>query len=148
MLGVDDRPRELLIKTELDAAGFVRVTVRDSGIGFDPRDGQKLFTAFYTTKPQGMGIGLSVSRSIIECHHGRIWAVANEGPGATFSFAIPAVLNQPKTRAAAVRDLHYASENPPGMWDSQWTHQTTSFSSWTTITGSAQPMSSFSRASI
>ena len=89
MLGVDDRPRELLIKTELDDAGLVRVTVRDSGIGFDPRDAERLFTAFYTTKPQGMGIGLSVSRSIIESHHGRIWAVANEGPGATFSFAIP-----------------------------------------------------------
>jgi signal transduction histidine kinase len=89
MLGVDDRPRELLLKTELDEANCVRVTVRDSGIGFNPRDAQRLFTAFYSTKPQGMGIGLSVSRSIVESHHGRIWAVVNEGPGATFSFAIP-----------------------------------------------------------
>ena len=89
MLGVDDRPRELLIKTELDNDGLVRVAVRDSGTGFDPRNEEKLFTAFYTTKPQGMGIGLSVSRSIIESHHGRIWAVVNDGPGATFSFAIP-----------------------------------------------------------
>jgi PAS domain S-box-containing protein len=89
MLGVEDRPREVLIKTGLDAADCVRVTVRDSGIGFDARDAEKLFTGFYTTKPQGMGIGLSVSRSIVASHHGRIWADVNEGPGATFSFAIP-----------------------------------------------------------
>ena len=89
MLAVDDRPRELHIKTELDADGLVRVTIRDSGVGFDSRDAEKLFRAFFSTKSQGMGIGLSVSRSIIESHHGRIWAVKNEGPGATFAFAIP-----------------------------------------------------------
>ena len=89
MLAVDDRPREIHIKTELDADDLVRVTVRDSGVGFDSRDADKLFEAFFSTKPQGMGIGLSVSRSIIESHHGRIWAVKNEGPGATFAFAIP-----------------------------------------------------------
>jgi PAS domain S-box-containing protein len=89
MLAVDDRPRELSIKTELDTDGLVRVTVRDSGVGFDSRDADKLFTAFFSTKPQGMGIGLSVSRSIIESHHGRIWAAKNDGPGATFAFAIP-----------------------------------------------------------
>ena len=89
MLAVDDRPREIHIKTELDADDLVRVTVRDSGVGFDSRDADKLFGAFFSTKPQGMGIGLSVSRSIIESHHGRIWAVKNEGPGATFAFAIP-----------------------------------------------------------
>jgi PAS domain S-box-containing protein len=89
MLFVDDRPRELLIRTELDEDGLVRASVRDSGVGFDPRDAEKLFRAFYSTKPQGMGIGLSVSRSIVESHHGRIWAAVNEGPGATFSFAIP-----------------------------------------------------------
>jgi len=89
MLAVDDRPRELSIKTELDTDGLVRLTVRDSGVGFDSRDADKLFTAFFSTKPQGMGIGLSVSRSIIESHHGRIWAAKNDGPGATFAFAIP-----------------------------------------------------------
>jgi signal transduction histidine kinase len=89
MLAVDDRPREIHIKTEPDADDFVRVTVRDSGVGFNSEDADKLFKAFFTTKPQGMGIGLSVSRSIIESHHGRIWAVTNEGPGATFAFAIP-----------------------------------------------------------
>ena len=89
MLTVDDRPREIHIKTEVDADDRVRVTVRDSGVGFDARHADKLFGAFFSTKPQGMGIGLSVSRSIIESHHGRIWAVKNQGPGATFAFAIP-----------------------------------------------------------
>jgi PAS domain S-box-containing protein len=89
MLTVDDRPREIHIKTELDADDLVRVTVRDSGVGFDSLDADKLFGAFFTTKPRGMGIGLSVSRSIIESHHGRIWAVKNAGPGATFAFAVP-----------------------------------------------------------
>jgi PAS domain S-box-containing protein len=89
MLAVNDRPREIQVKTELDADDLVRVTVRDSGVGFDSQDADKLFAAFFSTKPQGMGIGLSVSRSIIESHRGRIWAVKNEGPGATFAFAIP-----------------------------------------------------------
>jgi PAS domain S-box-containing protein len=89
MLTVDDRQREMHIKTELDADDRVRVTVRDNGVGFDSRHADKLFGAFFSTKPQGMGIGLSVSRSIIESHHGRIWAVKNEGPGATFAFAVP-----------------------------------------------------------
>jgi signal transduction histidine kinase len=89
MVGVSDRPRELLIKTEYDAASEVRLTVRDSGVGFDPRNSHQLFTTFFSTKPEGMGVGLSVSRAIIEGHHGRIWAVANEGPGATFLFSLP-----------------------------------------------------------
>src|SRR5262249_55215728 len=72
-----------------DDGDCVCVTVRDSGVGFDPRDMEKLFKSFFTTKPQGMGIGLSVSRSIIENHHGRLWAAVNQGPGATFAFAIP-----------------------------------------------------------
>jgi PAS domain S-box-containing protein len=93
-----DGPRELLIQTALDEDDRVRVTVRDSGMGFDPRDAEKLFAAFYSTKPQGMGIGLSVSRSIIESHHGRIWAAANEGRGATVSFSIP---HGPDTAAAS-----------------------------------------------
>ena len=58
-------------------------------MGLDPQGMDKLFEAFYTTKPEGMGIGLSVSRSIIERHHGRLWATSNQGPGATFSFSIP-----------------------------------------------------------
>jgi PAS domain S-box-containing protein len=89
MVGVDDRPRELLIQTERDETDGVRLSVMDAGVGFGPEVAGKVFEAFYTTKSDGMGIGLSVSRSIIEAHHGRLWATANEGPGATFSFSIP-----------------------------------------------------------
>jgi signal transduction histidine kinase len=86
---IDDRPRQLLIKTEPDEGDQVRVSVQDAGVGFDPQAIKKLFEAFYTTKDGGMGIGLSVSRSIIESHHGRLWARPNEGSGATFSFSLP-----------------------------------------------------------
>lgn len=89
MSTVDDRPRDLVIRTERDEGDRVRLSVKDAGIGFDPESMDRLFEAFYTTKNAGMGIGLSVSRSIIEAHHGRLWAMANDGPGATFSFSIP-----------------------------------------------------------
>jgi signal transduction histidine kinase len=89
MSNVDDRPRQLVIRTERDEGDCVRLTVQDAGVGFEAQAVDKLFDAFYTTKSGGMGIGLSVSRSIIEGHHGRIWAVPNDGPGATFSFSIP-----------------------------------------------------------
>jgi signal transduction histidine kinase len=91
MRDIDDRPRDLLVSTRLDEGERVRVTVRDVGVGLDPENADKLFDAFYTTKSSGMGIGLSVSRSIIERHQGRIWADQNDGPGATFSFSIPRV---------------------------------------------------------
>jgi len=89
MSGVDDRPRQLVIRTERDEDDHVRLTVQDAGVGFDPQGVERLFEAFYTTKSDGMGIGLSVSRSIIESHHGRLWAASNDGPGATFSFSLP-----------------------------------------------------------
>jgi PAS domain S-box-containing protein len=89
MLGVTDRPRQLLIRTESEDGNRVRVSVRDAGTGFDGQNTDNLFEAFYTTKRDGMGIGLSVSRSIIERHQGRLWAESNDGPGATFSFSIP-----------------------------------------------------------
>jgi PAS domain S-box-containing protein len=88
MTDVHDRQRVLLVKTERDA-GDVRVTVRDAGVGLDHQSLERVFDPFYTTKTGGMGIGLSVSRSIIESHHGRLWAAPNDGPGATFSFSIP-----------------------------------------------------------
>jgi PAS domain S-box-containing protein len=91
MMSVHDRPRQLLIATELDADNRVRLTVRDVGVGLDVQTLDKLFDPFYTTKTDGMGIGLSVSRSIIESHHGSLWAVPNHGPGATFAFAIPVI---------------------------------------------------------
>jgi PAS domain S-box-containing protein len=89
MDSVEDRPRELLIRTERDATDGVRLSVMDSGVGFRPEVAEKLFDAFYTTKNDGMGIGLSVSRSIIDAHHGRLWARVNDGPGATFFLSIP-----------------------------------------------------------
>jgi PAS domain S-box-containing protein len=89
MSAVNDRPRELLIRTERDEDDRVRLTVKDVGVGFAPQAADRLFESFYTTKPGGMGIGLSVSRSIIDAHQGRLWAALNDGPGCTFSFAIP-----------------------------------------------------------
>jgi PAS domain S-box-containing protein len=89
MSGVDDRQRQLLIQTEPDEGGQVRLSVHDAGVGFNPQVVDRLFDSFYTTKNDGMGIGLSVSRSIIASHHGRLWATLHEGPGATFSFSIP-----------------------------------------------------------
>ena len=89
MREVDGRVRELTIRTDLEAGERLRVSVRDTGVGVDQQSMDKLFDAFYTTKQGGMGIGLSVSRSIVERHHGRLWVEPNEGPGATFGFSIP-----------------------------------------------------------
>jgi PAS domain S-box-containing protein len=89
MRDVPDRARDLLIATAMESANEVRLSVRDSGVGIDPQRIDRIFDAFYTTKATGMGMGLSISRSIIQSHQGRLWAAANEGPGATFSFCIP-----------------------------------------------------------
>jgi signal transduction histidine kinase len=89
MSGIEDRPRQLAIKTERDEDDQVRLTVRDAGVGIDPANPDRLFEAFYTTKSAGMGMGLSISRSIIESHRGCLWAAPNDGPGASFSFSIP-----------------------------------------------------------
>ena len=89
MVEVHDRPRQLVIRTERENGDHVRVTVRDAGVGFSRQTLDEVFDAFYTTKSGGMGIGLSVSRSIVERHHGRLWAETNDGPGATFAFSIP-----------------------------------------------------------
>jgi PAS domain S-box-containing protein len=89
MAGVSDRPRELFIRSEA-CDDRVAVSVHDSGVGVDMRVVDRLFDAFYTTKPRGMGMGLSISRSIIEGHGGRLWAMPNADYGATFQFALPA----------------------------------------------------------
>ena len=86
---VEDRARELVIKTQGDEEGQVQVSVRDSGIGLDEESMQKIFAPFYSTKPAGMGMGLSISRSIIQNHGGRLWAEPNEGPGTSFHFTVP-----------------------------------------------------------
>src|SRR5262249_37687052 len=84
------RQRELLIKTERQDGGHVTLTVRDNGVGLPPEGPGPLFDAFKTSKNGGMGIGLFVSKSIIEKHRGRIWGEPNQGgPGAAFAFSIP-----------------------------------------------------------
>jgi PAS domain S-box-containing protein len=89
MSEVNDRPRNLLVKASREQDGSTRLSVRDAGVGLLGETAERLFDAFYTSKSDGMGIGLSVSRSIIESHGGKIWAEMNDGPGATFSFSIP-----------------------------------------------------------
>ncbi|HSK18730.1 MAG TPA: ATP-binding protein, partial [Longimicrobiales bacterium] len=76
-----------------DGSDRVSLSVTDTGIGFDRAHSARLFDAFYSTKNEGMGVGLSVSRSIIENHQGRIWGALNDGPGATFAFSIPGRLH-------------------------------------------------------
>jgi PAS domain S-box-containing protein len=89
MASVGDRPRELLICSRGREGDQVLVTVQDAGVGIDPSKVDQLFSAFFTTKPGGMGMGLSISRSIIEAHGGRFWATANADHGATFHFVLP-----------------------------------------------------------
>jgi C4-dicarboxylate-specific signal transduction histidine kinase len=88
MVDVHDRPRLLSIRTESEDADHVRLTLRDTGVGLPPQHEHSLFDPFYTTKSGGMGIGLFVSRSIVERHQGRL-GEPKDGPGATFSFSIP-----------------------------------------------------------
>src|SRR5262249_11314258 len=87
---VTDRPHELRIRSRQNRPGEILVAVEDSGIGIEPDKVDKLFTAFFTTKPSGMGIGLSICRSIVEQHGGRIWATRNSEAGSTFQFTLPA----------------------------------------------------------
>jgi signal transduction histidine kinase len=83
-----ERPRELLISSRPHEPDKVLVAVQDSGVGIDQENLEKIFDAFYTTKSQGMGMGLAISRSIVENHGGQLWAVPNEGVGATFQFTV------------------------------------------------------------
>jgi PAS domain S-box-containing protein len=105
MVDVHDGPRQLLIRTERDQGDRVRLTVRDVGVGLEPHVMDKLFQAFYTTKSSGMGIGLSVSRSIVEKHGGRLWGEPNDGPGATFAFSIP---RDPERTTGAARGMRHS----------------------------------------
>jgi C4-dicarboxylate-specific signal transduction histidine kinase len=89
MQSVEDRPRELLIRSVQDRTQEVCVSVMDRGVGFSTENADRLFTAFFTTKSNGMGMGLSICRSIIEAHNGRLWATANAPYGATFQFSLP-----------------------------------------------------------
>jgi PAS domain S-box-containing protein len=89
MSSVSDRPRRLVLQTKRGDGDSVCLAVQDSGIGIDAEAADKLFQPFYSTKRDGMGMGLSVSRSIVERHEGRLWVEPNDGPGATFAFSIP-----------------------------------------------------------
>ena len=89
MAAVTNWPRMLLIRSQVHDSHSVLVAVQDSGVGLNPQDMDRLFSTFFTTKSGGMGMGLAISRSIIEAHGGRLWAAANPGPGATFHFTLP-----------------------------------------------------------
>ena len=91
MSAVDDRPRELVIRTERDDGDRVRLSVKDAGVGFPPQASDKLFEAFYTTKPNGLGLGLSISKSIVTSHGGTLWASTRRGGGASFLVTLPRV---------------------------------------------------------
>ena len=86
---MSDRTRVLRIRTEEQPSDNIAVLVQDSGVGVDPEHSSRMFEAFYTTKVEGVGMGLPISRSIIEAHGGRLWTVANVGPGSTFCFTLP-----------------------------------------------------------
>ena len=88
MSTVEDRQRVLVVRTQRGEGDEVGVAVQDCGIGIDPASIERIFDAFHTTKPGGMGMGLSISRSIVESHGGRLWAVPNDGPGVTFQFTL------------------------------------------------------------
>jgi signal transduction histidine kinase len=89
MQWVTDRPRELVIRSRQDEPQQVLLSVTDCGVGISAEDADRLFTAFFTTKSSGMGMGLSICRSIIDAHGGRLWATANVPHGATFQFTLP-----------------------------------------------------------
>jgi signal transduction histidine kinase len=89
MQPVNDRPRELVIRSGQDEPPHVRVSVTDCGVGISAENANRLFNAFFTTKSSGLGMGLSICRSIVEAHGGRLSACPNEGPGATFQFILP-----------------------------------------------------------
>jgi C4-dicarboxylate-specific signal transduction histidine kinase len=89
MAPITDRPREIVIRSQQQDAGQVHVAVQDSGIGIDSATAEQLFSAFFTTKASGMGMGLSISRSIIRAHGGRLWASPNAEHGAAFQFTVP-----------------------------------------------------------
>ena len=91
MSEVTDRARELTITSSMNGGGQVVVTVQDSGVGLNSEQTKRIFDPFVTTKPYGLGLGLSISRTILESHGGRLWAEPNQGPGAKFQFTLPTV---------------------------------------------------------
>jgi C4-dicarboxylate-specific signal transduction histidine kinase len=89
MSALREEPRVVRIRTNAIESNSILVAVEDTGVGLDPEQTARLFDSFYTTKSEGLGMGLSISRSIVEAHGGKLWATANKGPGATFQFTLP-----------------------------------------------------------
>jgi len=107
MSSVADRARELVIATRKLDPDQVQVTVKDSGIGIDAQRIDKIFDSFYTTKPGGMGMGLSISRSILQAHGGRLWATGNDGRGTSFHFTLPTCHDEESSAGVAGAGLDY-----------------------------------------
>ena len=116
MSGVSEGPRELLISTAKDASSGVLVAVQDSGPGLNPESFDRLFDAFYTTKPGGMGMGLSICRSIVEAHGGRIWALALPARARPFSSACLGRELNAKLRSSSAHGIVNGSLSFPEDW--------------------------------
>jgi signal transduction histidine kinase len=121
MQSVTDRPRELVIRSSQDETHQVRVSVTDSGVGISAENADRVFNAFFTTKSSGMGMGLSICRSIMEAHGGRLWATVNVPRGATFQFTLPvnadmrrevAPVSRPKEQQARPRAQLWVQKRP------------------------------------
>jgi signal transduction histidine kinase len=89
MAAITNRPRQLSVRSHRHEGEQAMIEVQDTGVGIPPENMSQLFNAFFSTKPNGMGMGLSICRSIIEAHGGRIWVSGNAGPGATFQLTLP-----------------------------------------------------------
>src|ERR671924_2035173 len=94
-----DAGGELMIRSQLGQNGQLLISISDTGVGLPAEKADQIFNAFFTTKPQGSGMGLAISRSIVESHGGRLWATANDGRGATFHFILPVAVAEPKAPA-------------------------------------------------
>src|SRR5262249_20825577 len=101
MAAVTDRERVLIVRTQRYQSDQVMVVVEDVGVGIEPENANRLFSAFYSTKPDGLGIGLSICRSTIQAHGGQLWASRNDGPGMTFRFTLSASEQHPPGSSAA-----------------------------------------------
>ena len=124
MREIRDRPRRLTVRTARAASGEVILSVRDEGIGIERENLERVFNAFYTTKSKGMGIGLSISRSIIQGHEGSIWATPNDdGRGATFSFSIPCETPASDPRTSSVFLVDDVAVRAPAFADSSYAKQ-------------------------
>jgi len=117
MNAVEESKRVLIIRGRReirDSKPEARLSVQDAGSGFKPGEMERLFETFYTTKAHGMGMGLAISRSIIEAHGGRLWAEPNQGPGAMFLFTLPAAPERPGESGPAAAPAHTEEGAPTG----------------------------------